>query len=163
MIGLLCNTDVVDSSITAEFFDPQGCPEDFMDNKGDRSSVLLIDNNHDTCIFPFEFDIQRYVARQPVQHPYRRYKAYKTVQISGWNISCHPLQGMAVYSASSEEGGNIMRCRERLPFSHSEQGHLLCSYKCPCHHGCHLVFVELFDSENSQNDPAAWQLCEVKL
>ena len=146
----------VDYNITAEFFEPSGCIVDFVHSKGDRHSVKLEDDDHDTCIQPFKFGNQRYLARKTV--PYKR---LRIVQISGWNITCQPLQGMAVYvtSDSNVEGVTVVRCKEILPFGQTEQGQVLCSYKCPCHHGCHLVFMEVSKKPDADLER---QICEVR-
>ncbi len=136
-----------------------GCVKDYMYSEGDRSSVILIDKDHHTCLCPFQFDNIRYIARIPVHRGSLR---SPIVQVSGNNITCHPILGLRVYVAVTGITNSVTLC-ETLPFPETEQGLVVCSYRCPCYYGCHQVFVEAFNNDKSDNTTTNLQLCEILL
>ena len=136
-----------------EFFDPSGCVVDLIHTDGDRSSVILQDLSQSTCLQPFEFSNHRYVARVPVHNPYKR---HWTVQISGWNITCHQLQ---VHVALNGSKDTVVLCQELLPTKRTGDGIVLCSYKCPCFNGCSYLLIDIFETKK----PVSLLLCEVEV
>ena len=128
-----------------------------MYNEGDRSSMVLEDRSHLSCVSPFEFNNMRYLARIPV---HRGFSRLHIIQVYGQNITCHPLEGLRVYALSSVQTDSVDMC-ETLPFMEIEQGLVVCSYRCPCYNGCHQVFIEAFNYDGPDNAAENMQLCEI--
>ena len=157
-----CSFYLVDvDDITGEYFDPSDCSIDFIHTDAYRSTVTLQDHNHSTCLQPFEFANHLYVAKVPVHHRYKRQQ--RIVQISGWNITCHPLHDLQVHVTRSGSEDRVVLCQVLLPTKQAGDGLVLCSYKCSCDNGCSYMLVSVFHSRKSETEPASLQLCEVEV
>ncbi len=126
-----------------------------MYSMGDRRSVELNDDDQQTCLSPFEFGNTRYIARMNFLKGFSR---SQVVQVSGHNITCHPLEGLMVHVAVTEPTDKVTMS-ETLSFTETEPDLEVCSYRCPCYNGCHQIFVEAFKLDRSANV----QLCEITI